>query len=162
LFTLDTSSTEIAGNGFFQGLGTGLVFLPLTTMAFSTLPAITRSDATSFYTLMRNLGGSAGISIMLAMLVNFSAGSRAALVTPYSLDNAMIQPNTLPAPMSLTDPTGIVILSGEVDRQASMLGYTQVFHLMFMVTLAMMPFVLLMRMPKQTLASAPQEQHVME
>ena len=155
LFTLDTSSNEIAMNGVFQGLGTGLVFLPLTTMAFATIKPEVRGDATSFYTLLRNLGGSAGISLMLALLTNFAAGVRAGLVAPYSLDNTAIQPNTLPAPFSLTDPPGIAILSGQVDRQASMLAYTQVFHLMFMVTLAMMPLVLLMRMPKTTQTHEP-------
>ena len=162
LFTLDTSTSEIAGNGFFQGLGTGLVFLPLTTMAFGTLAPHFRPDATSFYTLMRNLGGSAGISIMLAMLATFSAGARGVLVTPYSPDNQMIQPETMPQPMSITDPTGVVMLSSEVDHQASMLGYTQVFHLMFLVTIAMMPLVLLMRMPKQSLVRGGSEPGVGE
>ena len=105
---------------------------------------------------MRNLGGSAGISIMLAMLMNFSAGTRAQLITPYSPDNAMLQPGTLPAPMSITSPTGINMLSSQVDLQAAMLGYTQVFHLMFLVTLAAMPLVLIMRMPKEK-TFAPEE-----
>jgi DHA2 family multidrug resistance protein len=163
-FTLDTSETEVIANGVFQGLGTGLVFLPLTTMAFATLAPSTRNDATSFYTLMRNLGGSAGISIMLAMLVNFSAGARGALVTPYSPENSLITQNALPPSMSITDPTGVVALSAQVDHQAAMLGYTQVFHLMFIVTLLMMPLVMLMRMPKQTAApsGASQQPAVVE
>ncbi|MBS0386103.1 MAG: DHA2 family efflux MFS transporter permease subunit [Proteobacteria bacterium] len=162
LFTLDTSAFEVIANGVFQGLGTGLVFLPLTTMAFATLAPETRGDATSFYTLMRNLGGSAGISIMFAMLVNFAAAARVQLVDPYSPENAMIQPNTLPWPMSITDPTGVVVLSAQVDHQASMLAYTQVFHLMFMVTLAMMPLVMLMRVPKEAPASRRREPAAVE
>ena len=146
-FTLDTPSSAVVFNGVLQGLGTGLLFLPLTTMAFGTIAPHLRPDATSFYTLMRNLGGSAGISIMLVLLSAFSVGARTSLVAPYGLDNAMTQA-TLPAPFSLTDPAGIAMLSGAVDRQAAMLGYTQVFHLMFVVTLCMMPPVLLMRMPK--------------
>lgn len=146
-FRLDTSSTEIAINGVIQGLGTGFVFLPLTTLAFSTLSAEVRPDATSFYTLMRNLGGSAGISLMLAMLVNYAAGSRTALVAPYSLDNTNVQPSTLP--FSLTDPNGLVVLSSEIDHQAQMLAYTQVYHLMFLVTICAMPFIFLLRPPKR-------------
>ncbi|MBI3438448.1 MAG: DHA2 family efflux MFS transporter permease subunit [Proteobacteria bacterium] len=161
LFTLDTPSIEVISNGVFQGLGTGLVFLPLTTMAFATLAPDTRGDATSFYTLMRNLGGSAGISIMLALLVNFSAGARGQLVEPYSPENPMMQPSVLPQSMSITDATGVVVLSSQIDRQAAMLGYTQVFHFMFIVTLAMMPVVLLMRSPTQapsrSAATAPVE-----
>jgi DHA2 family multidrug resistance protein len=154
-FTLDTSAGKIAMTGFFQGLGTGLVFLPLTTMAFATLAPETRADATSFFTLLRNLGGSAGISIMLAMLVNFSVGSRARLVEPYSLDNTNMQPSILPAPYNLTDPTGIDMLSSAVDHQAQMLAYSQVFHLMFLVTLAAMPFVFLMRSTKPLAGARP-------
>src|SRR5262249_1511320 len=116
-FTLDTPASEFVGNGVFQGLGTGFVFLPLTTMAFATLAPSTRGDATSFYTLMRNLGGSAGISIMLAMLVNFSAGARGQLVDPYSAENTMVQSGGVPQSMSITDPTGIVVLSGQIDHQ---------------------------------------------
>lgn len=160
-FSLDTSSFEFIANGVFQGLGTGFVFLPLTTMAFATLAPETRGDATSFYTLMRNLGGSAGISIMLAMLVNFSAAARGQLIEPYSQENAMVQSGALPPATSIADPTGVVALSVQIDRQSAMLGYTQVFHLMFMVTLAMMPLVMLMRMPKQTspMPQAPPAEH---
>lgn len=86
LFTLDTSSTEIVINGIVQGFGMGFVFMPLNTMAFATLKPEQRGDATSFYTLMRNLGGSAGISIMFAMLVSASARARGDLVIPYSPD----------------------------------------------------------------------------
>ncbi|MES1200049.1 MAG: DHA2 family efflux MFS transporter permease subunit [Pseudomonadota bacterium] len=147
LFTLDTPSIQVVLNGILQGLGTGLLFLPLTTMAFGTIAPNLRPDATSFYTLMRNLGGSAGISIMLVLLSNFAAGSQTSLVAPYGLDNSMVR-DLLPAPFTLNDPIGIAMLAGAVQRQAAMLGYTQVFHLMFVVTLCMMPPVLLMRMPK--------------
>ncbi len=110
---------------------------------------------------MRNLAGSAGISIMLAMLVNFSAAARGQLIEPYSQENAMVQSGALPPATSIADPTGVVALSVQIDRQSAMLGYTQVFHLMFMVTLAMMPLVMLMRMPKQTspMPQAPPAEH---
>lgn len=147
-FTLDTSSNVIIENGLIQGFGMGFVFMPLNTMAFATIPQAKRGDATSFYTLMRNLGGSAGISIMLAMLVGLSAKSRADLVTPYSLDNTITNAQ-LPAPMSTTDPMGIAVLSGQVDLQATMMGYSQVFHIMFVVTLCLIPMVLFMRTPKE-------------
>lgn len=147
-FGLDTSSNTIVVNGLIQGFGMGFVFMPLNTMAFATIPPTKRGDATSFYTLMRNLGGSAGISIMFAMLVNFSAKSRTDLVTPYSLDNNTVAAQ-LPAPLSMSDPTGVNVLSSQVDLQSTMMGYTQVFHLMFLVTLFLIPAVLIMRTPKE-------------
>jgi hypothetical protein len=70
------------------------------------------------------------------------------LVTPYSLDNNTVAAQ-LPAPLSMSDPTGVNVLSSQVDLQSTMMGYTQVFHLMFLVTLFLIPAVLIMRTPKE-------------
>jgi DHA2 family multidrug resistance protein len=153
-FTLDTPSSAIVLSGMLQGLGTGFMFLPLNIMAFGTMPEKYRGDGTSFYTLMRSLGSSAGISSVLALVANLSAHSRAQLVTPYSPDNVLVQ-QSLPAPLSMSDPTGIALLSSTVDRQAALSGYTQVFHLMVVLTLCMAPMLLLLRSPKHTQVQKP-------
>ena len=70
------------------------------------------------------------------------------MVAPYSVDNAMVA-QTLTQPLSVSDPTGMVVFSNQIDLQATMVGYAKVFHLMFLVTLAMMPVVLVMRTPKE-------------
>jgi MFS transporter, DHA2 family, multidrug resistance protein len=150
-FTLDTAASAFVMNGFIQGLGTGFVFLPLTTMAFATIPTDTRPDAASFYTLMRNMGGGAGISLMLALLANATIVARGALVEAYSTDDPLVVAN-LPAPLSVTEADGIIALSRQVDLQATMLGYTYVFHSMFLVLLMSMPLVLLMRVPDQKIS----------
>ena len=51
-----------------QGFGFGLVFVPLRTVAFLTLPKHLRTDGTSMLTLMRNVASSIGISIVIAQL----------------------------------------------------------------------------------------------
>ena len=51
-----------------QGLGLGLVFVPLSTIAFSTIDPIYRADATSLFSLVRNIGSSIGISMVTLML----------------------------------------------------------------------------------------------
>jgi len=72
------------------------------------------------------------------------------LIEPYTTNNQLITPDSLPAPMSVTDPNGIIALSSAVDLQASMVSYTQVFHVMFIVTLIAMPIVFLMRAPDES------------
>jgi DHA2 family multidrug resistance protein len=64
--------------------------------------------------------------------------------------------------MGMSDPTGVQILSAQVDQQAAMVGYSQVFHLMFLVTLVMMPIVLLMRTPKEGAPETAPHEAVME
>ena len=55
-----------------QGFGFGLVFVPLSTVAFLTLPNHLRTDGTSMLTLMRNVASSIGISIVIAQLTEGS------------------------------------------------------------------------------------------
>ena len=54
-------------SGIIQGLGIGLLFVPLSVTAFATLPPALRSEGTAVYTLVRNLGSSVGISMMEAL-----------------------------------------------------------------------------------------------
>ena len=58
----------IVRTGFTQGLGFGLIFVPLSTVTFATLPPEWRTDATGLFSLMRNLGSSIGISIVISLL----------------------------------------------------------------------------------------------
>jgi DHA2 family multidrug resistance protein len=159
-FTLDTPQADIAISGFAQGMGSGFVFLPLATMAFNTLRSELLADAAAFGVLSRNLGASAGISLGLAIQANSAMGARAHLVEPYSPDNAIMA--TLPAPYSLSDPTGLAILSGAVDRQAAMLGYAQTFQIMAVLALLMAPLIFLVRVRTKAAAERPPEPIVME
>ena len=67
-WTDQTSVTEIVVVSVVQGFGFGLVFVPLSTVAFLTLPNHLRTDGTSMLTLMRNVASSIGISLVIAQL----------------------------------------------------------------------------------------------
>jgi MFS transporter, DHA2 family, multidrug resistance protein len=148
-FSLQMDSFSMIWTGFVQGLGMGLVFLPMTTLAFATLPAHLRGDGTGVFTLIRNLGNAAGISVMEAMLVSNTQIVHARLTYNLTPDNPMA------APM-LNNPTNMAAMNGEVTRQASMVAYTDVFHFMFLTTLAAIPLVLLLRKPSDQIG-APAE-----
>ncbi len=67
-WTPDVSQWTIVSVGFVQGMGLGFLFVPLTTMAFSTLPATMRGEGTGLYNLSRNIGSSVGISVVSALV----------------------------------------------------------------------------------------------
>ena len=74
-------------SGVVQGLGLGLVFVPLSTLAFATLEPRFRADAASLFSLVRNIGSSVGISIVATMLAHNMVAARTDLVsklTPYN------------------------------------------------------------------------------
>src|SRR3978361_2360772 len=86
-WTDQTGVNEIVAISIVQGFGFGLVFVPLSTVAFLTLPNHLRTDGTSMLTLMRNVASSVGISIVIAQLTEGSRRTYAALsehVNPFN------------------------------------------------------------------------------
>src|SRR3954464_4641197 len=67
-YTPDVSRWEIVRTGFIQGVAFGLIFVPLSTVTFSTLPPEWRTEATGLFSLMRNIGSSIGISVVVSLL----------------------------------------------------------------------------------------------
>ena len=85
-FTPQMDDYLIITSGVIQGLGLGLVFVPLSTIAFATLDARFRTDATSLFSLVRNIGSSIGISIVTVMLTHNTQINHAELsasITPF-------------------------------------------------------------------------------
>ena len=78
-WTDQTGANEILVISIFQGFGFGLVFVPLSTVAFLTLPNHLRTDGTSMLTLMRNVASSIGISLVISQLTEGSRWSYAVL-----------------------------------------------------------------------------------
>ena len=69
-WSLDVSARAIAIDSVTQGVGLGFVFVPLNTIAFATLPGELRTEGAALWTLIRNIGSSVGISIVIAELTN--------------------------------------------------------------------------------------------
>jgi DHA2 family multidrug resistance protein len=94
---------------------------------------------------MRNLGGSTGISILVATLAQNTQTVHSRLVEGLRPDNPLAQTPYLAAPFSLTDPGGMAALNAEVTRQASMVAYVDDFRLIMLIALASLPLLLLLR-----------------
>jgi MFS transporter, DHA2 family, multidrug resistance protein len=72
LFTPDVSATAVVRTGIVQGIGLALVFVPLSTSTFATLPRAFEHRAPPFFNLMRNIGSSVSISVTGFLLVRYS------------------------------------------------------------------------------------------
>ena len=138
-----------------QGLGQGMVFVPLTTLAFATMAPELRADASAINNLLRNLGGSVGISLMQALLsVNGQAMHAALAARAIPGDPVLVA--GLPAALSPRTTAGALALNDEITRQASMVAFIDDFRLMVLIGVCSLPLILLLRQPRR-LGAAPIE-----
>jgi len=154
-WTTDTSATTIAIYSVIQGVGLGFVFVPLNTIAFATLPGALRTEGAALWTLIRNIGSSVGISIVIAQLTNMVTTFHSQLVehvTPFN--DAMRLPDAVTiAGQSLGT---LARLDGLVTQQAAIIAYSNDFLLMTFVSLSAFPLLALIRAAKS--APAPSGQ----
>ncbi len=145
-FDLTMTSTPIMTSGIIQGLGVGLLFAPLNTLAYATLAPQHRTEGTIVNTMARSLGSSLGISLIQATLTHNAAMAHARLAERLSVGDPIIAA-TLPPGMNPVTDGGILALNGEVTRQASMISYDGIFAWMALGTLLLAPLLIFMRRP---------------
>jgi DHA2 family multidrug resistance protein len=146
-YSPDTSASWIVITSIVQGFGLGFIFVPLNSAAFATLSATLRTDGVALWTLIRNLGSSIGVSIVIAQLtsgMSLYRSQMAETLTPFSIGiplsgaSDMLDPSTL---------GGQALLEQVVMRQAAIISYSNDYLLMCLVTLVALPLVLLLRKP---------------
>jgi MFS transporter, DHA2 family, multidrug resistance protein len=129
-------------SGVIQGFGLGFTWVPLTTIAFGTLAASQRNEATAIFNLLRNIGSSIGVAMVTALLtrnVQFMHARLVEHITPYDLatrTHPVFDANTL---------HGLTGIDGLVTHQATLIAYLNDFKLLLFMTLAVTPLVLLLR-----------------
>jgi DHA2 family multidrug resistance protein len=144
-FSLKIHPSLVFWTGLAQGFGLGLAFVPLVTAAYGTLPARFLNEATSVFSLMRNLGSSVGIAAVQAIFIRNIQIMHARLsehVTPFAA-----QLHDMP---NLASTAGLIAMNGRVTQQATMMAYNNVFKLMFILSIACVPLVLLFRKAAST------------
>jgi DHA2 family multidrug resistance protein len=151
-FDLSMDAVPFMTTGIIQGLGIGLLFVPLSVTAFATLSPTLRSEGTSVYTLIRNLGSSVGISVMEALDTQQSAVAHADMASHVQPGSPVFNAG-VSAAMNPATPSGLDALNGVITQQASMVGLIDVFKVMLLLTFAVAPLLLIMRKPKAAVAS---------
>ncbi len=152
-YALDVSASDIVWPGVLQGIGIGLVFVPLSTATFATLKPAMRAQGTAIFSLMRNLGSSIGISMAQTVLARGTISVHAALVEHITHSNPAWNNPAVAAAYDLSRPGGAAALDAMITRQAAMIAYTNDFRLMMYLTLGVLPLLLLIRTPRAATAA---------
>jgi len=155
-WSLAVDYQHVAMSGFIQGIGMGMVFIPLNASAFATLAPHLRTEGSSLINLFRSIGSSIGISIVTALLARNIQQAHSDLGQKITGSvTSMIDVTTADRFQSAGE-TVMRMLDLEVNRQAAMIAYIDNFHLMMWMSFAAIPLVLLMR--KADLTTGPRSQ----
>ncbi|MBX3579572.1 MAG: DHA2 family efflux MFS transporter permease subunit [Rhizobiaceae bacterium] len=152
-FSPQMDDWPIITSGIVQGLGFGLVFVPLSTLSFATLAPHFRTDGASLSNLIRNIGSSIGISVVTVMLTRNAQINHAELaagLTPFSPALQAVSPAA-----AAGNPAALAQIDALVNQQALMISYVDDFKLMMLVTLCAIPLALLLRRPSTPAAGQP-------
>ena len=150
-WTDQTGVTEIVVVSVVQGFGFGLVFVPLSTVAFLTLPNHLRTDGTSMLTLMRNVASSIGISLVIAQLTQGSRYTYAVLSQHINPFNHALQMPNVRGMIDMSTDTGRAIADAMVKVQAQIIAFSQDYQLVLLFIIVMIPMTLMIGSTKATL-----------
>ena len=154
-WSLDMDWHPIALSAFVQGLGLGLVFVPVNMVAFSTLAPHYRTDGTTLMTLFRNLGSSFGISAIVTELSrNLQTSHQDIGSSVTSFNVPAIDPASTAAMLGDFGTAALQMLDGEVSRQAAMIAYLDNFQMMGWLVLLIAPLAFALRKPGPMFAKA--------
>jgi MFS transporter, DHA2 family, multidrug resistance protein len=140
-----------------QGVALSCLFVPLTTTTMDPIPREEMGNAASMFNLLRNLGGSMGIATSTTLLSRYRQMHTNYLVehvTPYSLQAQQafqkIQGAMLGGgsdSVTATRRAG-ALLFYSVQRQAAMLSFIDVFRILGIIFLLLLPLVWIMKKPR--------------
>ncbi len=136
-----------------QSVGLGFLFVPLTTIAFATIPQHLNADASALFTMFRNVAGSIGISLSTAAITEREQVRSAHLVhnmTPLNEQFNITLERWAQAIRDYTSAAGdpLTLAAGQLYQQmivqARILAYVDVFIGLGIVAFILIPLCLLL------------------
>ncbi len=153
-FTLDVDFSTAVWGRVVQSLGLAFLFVPISTLAFSTIPRERTNYATGLFNLARNIGGSSGIAAITTILARRAQYHQSVLVshmTPYdpvyrdalARATAAVQAGGASGADAGAQAQGM--LYGTLLKQSSMLAFSDAFWIMGMLFLVIIPLMFLIK-----------------
>jgi DHA2 family multidrug resistance protein len=156
-YTLATSSRGIVNVLILQGIAFSCLFIPLTTVALSSIPRHRLPDATGLNSLLRQTGGSMGLAVFATMMSRYASRAREAMLPSLSPDRPEVAARLQGMQRMLqgrgydahaAQATAAQLLDFQVRRQAMVLSFERLFYLAGILFLLVLPLVFFLRMPE--------------
>jgi DHA2 family multidrug resistance protein len=161
-WTPNVSTTTLTSVTFVQGLGMGLVFVPMNLVAFATLGPQFRTDGAGLTNLMRNIGSAVGVSLTTTVLSNSVQTIHSQLSHYAAPFNRALSVNGASMFMNPLIPFGMGNLNGLMEYRAQVQAYANSFLFMFYAALPVFAVIWMMKRPTFAANAPKPEVEVME
>jgi MFS transporter, DHA2 family, multidrug resistance protein len=133
--------------GFIQGFGMGFIFVPMNLVAFSTIPAEIRTDASAIMNLLRNIGAAFSVSLTTAVLAGTARMVHVQVAESIGPFNRALDVNAPSMMWNPHMPFGLASLDGLISRAALQIAYSNDFLFLFYTSIPAVLLVWLMKRP---------------
>jgi MFS transporter, DHA2 family, multidrug resistance protein len=147
-FDLNVSMETLVLNSAVQGFAVGVVWVPITVVAFDTLDPKNFAEASAIFHLLRNIGSSFFISLSIAEIVHATGANYSRMtemITPY---NEALTMSGMTGAWTFDTVPGLARVAREIARQAAMIGYLNAFMMYTAMSALAVVFVLMIRRKK--------------
>ena len=131
-----------------QGLGSGVPWIAISAVAFTTLPARLRTEGMTFLHLINNLGVAIGAALMFNLVARYRQASHEELTAHVSPFNETFRAASPGQAWDLAEPGDLAALSAEIGRQATMIAFNNAFYVTALIGLAALPLIALLRVKR--------------
>ncbi|MBM3491299.1 MAG: DHA2 family efflux MFS transporter permease subunit [Alphaproteobacteria bacterium] len=144
-FDINLTTFDVAWTSGLQGLGVGLVWVPLTVLTFATLEPRYLPEGTAVFHLLRNVGSSVHISLSVALVLWGAKENYAEFVRFVTPLNELTAFGWSMGGWRLDSLTSMASLGNELQRQAAMIGYVNAFFFYAGTAFVAVPLIFMMR-----------------
>ena len=152
ILTPDTSRDEFFWMLILRGVAMGLLFIPITALSLGTLKGREIGDGAAFTGMMRQLGGSFGVAVIITYMSRKNMMHRSDLVSKLDINSPAVQGKLAALQNGLvakgTDiltakQQALAIMDHSITKQAAVLSYMDVFLFVGVLFLVCIPFILM-------------------
>ena len=148
-FSLQSTFADAAWGRFFSSIGLPFLFIPITTVAYVGLKPGEADKASAMINFFRNLGGAFGISLVQTLLTRREQLHQSRITEQLNYLNPTFTnaiATTKTAFGGVRQALGS--LYGQVQAQAAILSYVEVFRLLMWICIGVLPLVLVLKPAK--------------
>jgi DHA2 family multidrug resistance protein len=147
-YTLDTSAGGVVGVLLIQGVAFACLFIPLTTVALSTIERHRLADATGLNSLLRQIGGSLGLAAFASLIPRFNAQAMNGMVAHLVAGRPEVEQRMALMSRAVGQDGAVRVLYGITMRQATVLSFEKLFLLAGISFLFVLPLLYFLRSPR--------------